>query len=536
MQSDAPRPVPGSGPLRVDERYRPHRDPQVILLVLIVVGTFAVMFGGLGTGPPFGGGGNNTDGPVFPFYDYDGSQQPRPDQVRLSADRTVVDPGGAIEFVVRAGDRPVANATLQVAGQSVETDRNGTATVRFDAPGEYTARIVEPGDENDTVARLPVRVRRFTVSLSASASATTVETGEPIRVTVTRADTGERVTGRVVVDGRTVRTNESGVATLSFDTAGGYELSVEKERTDTERFELVRIPVSVERRPVDLNVTLASNRTKVEEPATVTVRRADTGAPVNASVAVGDRRVWTGSDGTTTVVLNESGTYAVTASAPRTPAVRFVDATASMEVRPRLVGLDLAVDGTRVPAGERVTFTLTRATTGEPVAGTVELFGTRYLTGDDGRLRVTFQVPGNVSAVGRAPETPRERFLPTRTNLTVVGADYAVTDLDAPATAARNGSVSVGATVTNEGNDRASETVTYRIGDTVLATETVDLEPGESTRVEFDVAVPDLPPGEYVQTVAVGRDAADTSLTVTDNESAVVGPFGSSRRSLPASN
>lgn len=518
MPSDAPRPVPGSAPVRMDERYRPHRDPQVIILVLIVLGTLAVMVGGLGTGPPFGDD-NSSDGPVFPFYDYDGDERPEPGDVTLSADRTVVDPGGSIEFTVMAGDRPVANATLRVAGQTVETGRNGTATIAFETPGEYTARVVEPEDENNTVARLPLRVRRFTVELAATASETTVVTGEELRVRITRADTDEPVTGRVVVDGRTVQTNESGLATLSFDTAGGYELRVERERTETERFTAVRIPVSVERRTVDLDLTLSPDRARVDDPVTIAVARADTGEPVNASVAVDNRSFWTGPDGTVPVEFDESGTYEVTATAPQTDAVRFADATAELPVRPRLVALDLAVSRSTVPAGERVTFTVTRATTGEPVAGTVELFGTRYVTDADGELRVAFQVPGEVTAVARAPETPRVRFLDDRTNLTVVGADYTVTELDAPATVAQNGTVTVAATVTNEGNAREPETVTYRIGDTVLGSRTVDLEPDESTRVEFTVELSDLPAGEYTQTVSVGRDSAESAITVTENES-----------------
>jgi hypothetical protein len=536
MPPDAPRPVPGSPPIRADERYRPFRDPQIIVLVLIVLGTFVVMIGGVGTGPPFGDD-NSSDGPVFPVFDYDGEEQPEPEEVTLSADRTIVDPGETVEFSVSAGDKPVANATLQVAGQSVETDRNGTATVRLDVPGEYTARIVEPEDDSNTVARLPLRVRRFSVSLSASASATTVVTDAEVRVAVTRADTGERVTGRVVVvDGRTVQTNESGVATLSFDTAGGYELRVEKERTETERFESVRIPLSVERRTVGLDVTLSSDRTRVDETVTATVTRVDTDEPVNASLTVGNESVWTGPDGMAPVEVNASGTYGVTATAPQTDAVRFSDGATSLRVRPRLVGLDLAVSRTTAPAGERVTFAVTRATTGEPVAGTVELFGTRYVTGDDGELRVAFQVPGEVTAVARAPETPRERFLSDRVNLTVVGPDYRVTELDAPATVARNGTMTVAATVTNEGNAREPETVTYRIGETVLATETVALDPNESTRVEFSLERLDVPPGEYVQAVAVGRDTAESGLTVTANESAAWRSLAWEKQFLPASN
>jgi hypothetical protein len=183
-----------------------------------------------------------------------------------------------------------------------------------------------------------------------------------------------------------------------------------------------------------------------------------------------------------------------------------------------------------------VTFTVTRATTGEPVAGTVELFGTPYVTDEDGELRVAFQVPGEVTAVARAPETPRERFLSDRTNLTVVGADYTVTAFDAPATAERNETITVAANVTNTGNARGSDTVTYRIGDTVFASETVALDPNESTRVEFTLEPSGLPPGEYVQTVAVGRATADATITLSGNESVVWRPLSWGTRPLLVGN
>jgi hypothetical protein len=110
-----------------------------------------------------------------------------------------------------------------------------------------------------------------------------------------------------------------------------------------------------------------------------------------------------------------------------------------------------------------------------------------------------------------------------------------VTELDAPETAARNGTVTVAATVTNDGNARESETVTYRVGDTVLATETVALEPNESTRVEFSIERLGVPPGEYVQTVAVGRDTVETGLTVTANESAAWLPLALETELRPGS-
>jgi hypothetical protein len=101
-----------------------------------------------------------------------------------------------------------------------------------------------------------------------------------------------------------------------------------------------------------------------------TVVRADTGAPVNATVQYGDVRTVTGVDGRALVRFDRPGTYRVTATAPPTATERFrtdegrvtVAAAAPDPARFEVVGLSVPET---VRRGERVWVTATVANTGE---------------------------------------------------------------------------------------------------------------------------------------------------------------------------
>ncbi len=519
MPSDPPPgpPSPEPASTRSDGSYRPFRDPQVILLVLIVLGTFAVMAGGLGTGPPFGDD-NESSGPVFPVFDYDGEERPEAEALSLTANRTTIDPGQAVTFSVRAKDKPVANVTLSGGDRSEKTDRNGTAVLTFAEPGRYQVVLAPTTGEDTSTERVTVTVRRYEVDLAAATSPAKPVTGQPVTVELTRADTGAAIAGTVVAGGQTVQTGADGRANVTFETAGSHTVTVRAPKTGQERFVPAETTVQVQRRVVNLDLGLGTSDPQVDEQVPVRVSRADTGAPVNATVTVGNVTTTTGTDGQTNVSLSTAGEYTVSAAASQTAAVRFRNTTTGMTVKRQVVDLELAVDRTSIQAGERVTFALRRADTGERVAGTVDLYGTPYLTTDEGRLRVAFQTPGTVTAVGNTSQTPRTRFVPASRDLTILGPDWTVTALDAPGSVQRNDSVTVTARVANEGNTGATEQVTYRVGDETLATTTVSLDPGESTAVRLTVDAVDLPAGEYTQSVVVDDASVDATLTVTGNQ------------------
>jgi subtilisin family serine protease len=139
--------------------------------------------------------------------------------------------------------------------------------------------------------------------------------------------------------------------------------------TDTFPYEL-----SVVERPelTPVSLRLAPNVTSVEagERVAFTVVRADTGAPVNATVQYDDVRTVTGADGRALVRFDRPGTYRVTATAPPTATERFrtdegrvtVAAAAPDPARFEVVGLSVPET---VRRGERVWVTATVANTGE---------------------------------------------------------------------------------------------------------------------------------------------------------------------------
>lgn len=94
---------------------------------------------------------------------------------------------------------------------------------------------------------------------------------------------------------------------------------------------------------------------------------------------------------------------------------------------------------------------------------------------------------------------------------------FAVSDLRGPATAAGGDEISVTATVTNTGMGARETDLQYRIDGEVVATETVELDPGEQASVTFDAAVPELDAGTYRQGVFVGESGRGqtSSLVVT---------------------
>lgn len=81
--------------------------------------------------------------------------------------------------------------------------------------------------------------------------------------------------------------------------------------------------------------------------------------------------------------------------------------------------------------------------------------------------------------------------------------DVRISKLDAPSAADGGDRITVRATVRNAGSRTDRVTVEYRIGSQVIDDARVELRPGRSTTVRFDVAVPDLPDGVYRQGVFV---------------------------------
>ncbi|AUV83945.1 hypothetical protein C2R22_09700 [Salinigranum rubrum] len=124
--------------------------------------------------------------------------------------------------------------------------------------------------------------------------------------------------------------------------------------------------------PTAVSLELSAETTTVEtgEPVTFTVVRADTGAPVNATLLRDGGQTIAGTDGTAVVRFDRPGTYRVTATAPPTATERFIDSEVTVTVEaadpdpPRFEVGPLSTPET-VQRGDHVRVAATVTNTGE---------------------------------------------------------------------------------------------------------------------------------------------------------------------------
>ena len=506
--SDADR----SGP------YSPLRDPTILVLSLIAVGSFLLLVTGVGTSLTGGGGG----GPVFPL----GNSEDGPRQVDLvvEANRTTLSVGEGVGLTVTDDDgTPVANATVRLDDRTVRTDADGRAALRVDRGGTRTVRVDKGGD-NDTsytpaTTRLTVERRPIALSLSVNESRTDVD--ETVAVELRRADTDDLVSGRVAVGNRTVDV-EDGRANLSVTAAGEYTLRATRERTATERFEPATASLTVERLRRDLRVALSSEELLVGDLTIVSVTRAEDGRPVDATVTVGGRTYSTGDAGWAVIRNLSAGTYEVRATAQPTDRVRFRPATAALSVEREPVQLSVEATPARPDAGESVALRVVRADTGAPVRATVAIGERTVTTDDEGRATVALDRPGNLTATARKGDTRAETFVPAETAVSVRGPWFTV-ESDLAVDAAVGESYTVTATIRNAGNEPGETTVSYRLAGEVVANRTVSLAPGASATVSFGPSLTPVVVGTYDQAVVTRTAAANGTLTVAADATVATG-------------
>ncbi|MFC4357795.1 CARDB domain-containing protein [Halobium salinum] len=95
-------------------------------------------------------------------------------------------------------------------------------------------------------------------------------------------------------------------------------------------------------------------------------------------------------------------------------------------------------------------------------------------------------------------------------------ADFRLDGLDAPASATQGDTVTVGATVENDGESEGTQPVELRVDGEVVDSREVELAPGASEAVGFELATADLDPGDHDLVVGTDNDSAGTTLTVEE--------------------
>jgi PGF-CTERM protein len=117
---------------------------------------------------------------------------------------------------------------------------------------------------------------------------------------------------------------------------------------------------------------------------------------------------------------------------------------------------------------------------------------------DAGNLTATIDVNNEFLVSARAAETP----------------EFQVSNLEAPASAVSNQTITVNATISNVGQAQGVTDAEFVFGGEVLRNQPVSLGAGNSTPVSFDVSLSDVPSGTYEHGVQAGDDIATASLTV----------------------
>lgn len=527
--TDAADASDGPGPVQFDPGYSPWKDPTVLTLLAISIVAALLFVGGTTIGPALG---DDDGGGVFPIVDIllggDGGDD---GALTLDANRSSLTVGDAVAFTVRgANDTPASDATVAIAGRERAVDENGRVVLSLDRVGSLTATATAPGPNDTTIEsnEVALDVAPRTVALGVQANRSVATAGEPIGLTLIRSDSGAAVRGSLAAavlpdDAAPALSNaagdvrrEDGVQLVLRPERAG-QLLVVGSRPDGggETFVDPNRTIDVERRSVPLTVSVEPDAVETGEAARVTVRRADTGGRVAATLSVGDRTVATGADGRAEIAFDEAGERTVEATASPTPAVRFGSDDATLTVRRRPVELAIAVDRTAITTDGEVAVAVTRADTGDPIAATVSVAGRTLATGPDGRVTTSIAADGEQPIVASADATPAERFLEATGNVTVANATFALGDLHVPETVQPGARVNASILVHNRGPEAGADTIAIESDGEAIASSVVDLSPGETRTVGFETTAP-ATSGEWPLTIRGSDGSASAVVAVED--------------------
>ncbi|WP_135820977.1 CARDB domain-containing protein [Halostella litorea] len=287
----------------------------------------------------------------------------------LSANATDATAGDAVRFTVTDGSDPI-DATLRVDGTRYETE-GGSAVVTFPEAGEFTATVRKDRTPTRRYERdaVDVDVRRRTAGLAVALNDSDPVAHEPFRVRVTRNDTGEPAPATVGVGGEPYDAGSNGLVNVTVDRIGDLDLTATAPDTPAVTFRPVNRTVTVDRRPVSLS--LAANRSGVDKGEAIefALRRSDTGAAVNGTLAVDGAAVPTDANGTAVVPFDDPGQFLVEGHRPDTATETFNRGSVLVTVRGSNYSLSAFDAPDEVTAGERVTVTLNVTNDGNEPGG-----------------------------------------------------------------------------------------------------------------------------------------------------------------------
>lgn len=494
----------------------PHRDPVVLTLSVILVGTVVIAAAGVTAGPILSG--NDSDGVVFPVGELLNDTDDRETiALELAVNRTELQVAESVTATVTDSDGdPVTSARVTTEDTQHRVDANGTVTIAPQSVGEHAVVASAPATNTTTYDEdsVTLSVDRRVVGLAVRADNHTVTVDEPLELTLERTDTGAPIDGTITVDEVDHETT-NGTVVVEPDQAGTLQISGNRSMTDTEQFRRGATAVDVERKVVSLAVAAPSSAT-VGDPVPVELERADTGAPIEGQIEAGNQTVET-TAGRANVTFEAAGGHEIRATSGPTRAERFDPATTVIDIERQSVDLIVSVDRPVTTTGGTVTARLLRATDRQPVNGTIAVGDDEYPTGPDGTAAVQLNGTDTATLVGTAPDTPTETFEPAERTVDLGPGTVSITSLTAPETVSPGETVDIEATL-EAGDTDVADTIVYRFDGELRHTELKSLDAGEREQIEFSVSAPDRE-ATVEGMLSSGTDKHGTTVQISNDSS-----------------
>ncbi len=374
--------------------------------------------------------------------------------------QTTFKPTETIRFTVTdaSDSSAVANATVSVAGQTLETDSSGVATTTISETGDYVASITK-SDTNETDYQntsVNITVARETNQLNLVAkdsggnTLTTANPNEELTFTVKDENSNLEPNATVMVAGKTLDTGSDATVTTSIDDTGEYTAVASKETANGVNYLNDSENFTIAKNVVDLSVTVdngeGSNNGKYQVGNTVRfIVKGDGSAVANATVSVADKTLTTDSQGYATTTFDSAGTYEAVISKEDTENTTYRSTTTNVTIYTKDAQLKVTVSDTNgntrsyYHPGTTLEFTVTEAGSGDKVANaTVAVAGKTLTTDSSGVARTSIDDVGEYLVNVTKPQTNGVTYHNTTTNVTIARdvskLDLVVKNLDGDST------------------------------------------------------------------------------------------------------
>ncbi|SNZ05584.1 CARDB protein [Natronoarchaeum philippinense] len=212
--------------------------------------------------------------------------------------------------------------------------------------------------------------------------------------------------------------DDSGRATVTFEGGGSYTATIRKENTESVRYVADGTILSVERYKIPLAVSANATNVTAGDAVRFAVRRADTDAPVTATISVAGRTLQTDQRGHAVARIERAGHFEAVARRDPTAAQRYVSDSVSVSAERQQVRLAIAMNRSAPRPGETVRLTLFRTDTGATIDGNLTV-GNRSLRTVDGAVTVSYDRAGQYQVRGTTTNSDSIAFEPVEQTLRV---------------------------------------------------------------------------------------------------------------------